>query len=208
MSAVLGLEAGTVTALCARVTEELGGDGVVVTANFNGAGQVVISGTRDAVERAAVALKAQGAKRVMPLPVSAPFHSPLMSGVAERLEAALAGVAIAAPRVPVVCNVDGRPCADPEKLRRALVDQVAAPVQWEACLREMARQGVTHFVEVGPGKVLTGIVKRVVPGARTSLAGRAGEVEALAAEFPRAGAAPASPPGEPGGLPGTLEGGA
>ncbi len=185
MSAVLGLGGEIVSALCARVTEELGSDGVVVPANFNGAGQVVISGTRDAVERASAVLKANGAKRVMALPVSAPFHSPLMKSAADRIGAALGDVSFAAPRVPVLCNVDGRAHSDPGDLRRALVDQVTAPVRWETCLGEMAGEGVTHFVEVGPGKVLSGISKRVVPGARTSLSGRADDIRALAAEFPR-----------------------
>ncbi|MFQ5457010.1 MAG: ACP S-malonyltransferase [Myxococcota bacterium] len=190
MSAVLGLDAETVTKVCAQVTAEAGGDGVVVPANFNGAGQVVISGTRDTVARAAAALKANGAKRVMPIPVSAPFHSPLMESAAKRLAGALAGTPIAAPRVPVVCNVDARPCADPEGLRERLVAQVVAPVRWEACLQTMAGNGAGHFVEIGPGRVLTGMVKRVVKGARFTLCGRAADVEALSAEFPAGAGGP------------------
>ncbi len=184
MSAVLGLDSETVARVCARITEEMGGEEIVVPANLNGAGQVVISGTRDAVARAAVALKATGAKRAMPLPVSAPFHSPLMESAARRLADALARVSIAPPSVPVVCNADARPSVDPEGIRERLVAQVTAPVLWEACLREMSGSGVAHFIEVGPGRVLSGILKRVIPGARFSLCGDTGQIRALAAEFP------------------------
>jgi [acyl-carrier-protein] S-malonyltransferase len=145
---------------------------------------VVISGDWRAVELAAAALKARGAKRVMPLPVSAPFHSPHMKSAAVRLADALAPVTVAAPRVPLVCNVDGGACTDPSQIKSRLVEQVAAPVRWEACLREMAEQGVRHFVEVGPGKILSGIAKRVIPSARLSRCGRKEEVADLAAEFP------------------------
>ncbi len=186
MGAVLGLDGETVARVCAEVSEEQGEGGIVVPANYNGAGQVVISGERTAVERAAAALKARGAKRVMPLPVSAPFHSPLMESAAARLADALAPVTLAAPCVPLVCNVDARPSSDPSRIKAALVEQVVAPVRWEASLQEMAGQGVRHFVEVGPGRVLSGIAKRVIPGARVSLCGRKEEVAALAGEFPPA----------------------
>jgi [acyl-carrier-protein] S-malonyltransferase len=182
MGAVLGLDGETVARVCAEVSE--GDGGIVVPANYNGAGQVVISGERAAVERAAAALKARGARRVVPLPVSAPFHSPLMGSAAARLADALAPVTLAAPCVPLVRNVDARPSTDPSRIKIGLVEQVVAPVRWEASLQEMAGKGVRHFVEVGPGRVLSGIAKRVVPGARVSLCGRKEEVAALAEEFP------------------------
>ena len=187
MGAVLGLDGDTVAKVCAEVSAA--GDGVVVPANYNGAGQVVISGDREAVGRAIPALKAAGAKRVLPLPVSAPFHSPLMAKAAGRLAAALEGVPIRAPRVPVIGNVDARPCVEPDRLKARLVEQVASPVRWEASVLAMTEMGVTHFVEVGPGKVLTGIVKRMIGGARVTACGRLEEIEALAAEFPGAQAA-------------------
>jgi [acyl-carrier-protein] S-malonyltransferase len=149
---------------------------------------VVISGDREAVDRAIPALKSAGARRVLPLPVSAPFHSPLMAKAAVRLSGALDGVAIRAPRVPVIGNVDAQPSNEPARLRRRLVDQVASPVRWEASVLTMAEMGVVHFVEVGPGKVLAGIVKRMIDGARVSACGRLEEIDALAAEFPRPGA--------------------
>jgi [acyl-carrier-protein] S-malonyltransferase len=184
MGAVLGLEGAAVARVCAEVSRA---GGTVVAANYNGAGQVVISGDREAVDRAVAALKAAGAKRVLPVPVSAPFHSPLMSGAADALAEALAGVPLRPPRVPVISNVDARPATEPEAIRARLVEQVVAPVRWEESLLAMAAMGVTHFVEVGPGRVLSGMVKRVVPGARISLCGRAEEIAALAAEHPRSG---------------------
>lgn len=183
MGAVLGLDGDTVAKVCAEISAA--GDGVVVPANYNGAGQVVISGDREAVERAVPALRAAGARRVLPLPVSAPFHSPLMAKAASRLSEALDGVAITAPRVPVIGNVDARPSTDPAAIRCGLVDQVASPVRWEASMLAMAEMGAAHFVEVGPGKVLVGIVKRMINGARVTTCGRIEEIEALAAEFPR-----------------------
>ena len=186
MGAVLGLDGDTVAKVCAEISAS--GDGVVVPANYNGAGQVVISGDREAVDRAIPALKSAGARRVLPLSVSAPFHSPLMAKAAARLSGALDSVAIRAPRVPVIGNVDARPSNEPARLRRRLVDQVASPVQWEASVLTMAEMGVVHFVEVGPGKVLAGIVKRMIEGARVSACGRLEEIDALAAEFPRSGA--------------------
>ncbi len=185
MGAVLGLDGNTVAEVCKEITTAHPADGIVVPANYNGAGQVVISGDRAAVDRAAAALKARGAKRVMPLPVSAPFHSPLMASASARLAEALRPVVIRAPRFPLVRNVDARSTQDPEEIREGLVLQVALPVRWEASLLELAERGVRHFVEVGPGKVLSGIVKRVVPGARVSACGRIEEIASLATEFPR-----------------------
>ncbi len=184
MGAVLGLDADTVAKVCAEVSAA--GDGVVVPANYNGAGQVVISGDREAVERAIPALKSAGARRVLSLPVSAPFHSPLMARAAARLAEALDGVAIRAPRVPVIGNVDARPSTDPVVLRRRLVEQVASPVRWEASIVALVEMGADHFVEVGPGKVLAGIVKRMIEGARVTTCGRLEEIDALAAGFPPA----------------------
>ncbi len=186
MGAVLGLDGDTVVKVCEEVTATYPADGIVVPANYNGAGQVVISGDKAAVDRAAAVLKARGAKRVMPLPVSAPFHSPLMESAARRLAEALESIVIRTPRVPLVRNVDARATDDPEEIREGLVSQVASPVRWEDSLLAMAEYGVRHFVEVGPGKVLAGIVKRVVPGVRISSCERTVDVASLAAEFPRA----------------------
>jgi [acyl-carrier-protein] S-malonyltransferase len=184
MGAVLGLDGETVVRVCEEISSEGKENSIVVPANYNGAGQVVISGDRAAVERAAVALKACGAKRVMPLPVSAPFHSPLMEPARERLAEALAPVTLAPPTVPVVCNVDGRVYLDPAAIKARLVEQVVAPVKWEQCLLEMAKNDVSHFLEVGPGRVLSGIVKRVVRDSRNSRCGSSEEVLALSSEFP------------------------
>jgi [acyl-carrier-protein] S-malonyltransferase len=185
MGAVLGLDGDTVAEVCKEITTAHPADGIVVPANYNGAGQVVISGDRAAVDRVAAALKARGAKRVMPLPVSAPFHSPLMASASTRLAEALRSVVIRAARFPLVRNVDARATQDPEEIREGLVLQVARPVRWEASLLALAERGVRYFVEVGPGKVLCGIVKRVVADARVSACGRIEDITSLAAEFPR-----------------------
>ncbi|NTU59889.1 MAG: ACP S-malonyltransferase [Deltaproteobacteria bacterium] len=162
MYAVLGLDAEVVASVCAEVT---GPGGVVEVANDNCPGQVVISGHVKAVEAAAERLKAAGAKRAVPLAVSAPFHCSLMVPAGERLAGVLAGVAVRGPSVPVVANVDAAPNSDAARVAHLLVRQVSSPVRWQECVKTLVGAGVDRFVEVGPGKVLAGLVRRIAPSA-------------------------------------------
>jgi [acyl-carrier-protein] S-malonyltransferase len=157
MAAILGLDADQVAQACA---EAAGGD-VVSPANMNGAGQVVIAGGRDAVARAGDRAKAMGAKRVIPLPVSAPFHCALMKPAEDRLAPELRAISTQTPRVPIVANVDAELKRDAPAAIEALVRQVSAPVRWEAVVRRLASEGVTTYVEVGPGAALSGMVRRI-----------------------------------------------
>lgn len=160
MAAVLGLAPEKVAAICAEAAQ---GE-VVSPANFNEPSQTVIAGHAKAVERASEALKAAGAKRVLPLPVSAPFHCALMEPVVPRLDAVLGQVAFQAPRVPVVTNVEATPNADPARIKALLLKQVTGSVRWIECVQAMEQAGVTKVVELGPGKVLCGLVKRIAKG--------------------------------------------
>jgi len=157
MSAVLGLDAAQVAQAC----EEAAQGEVVSAANLNGGGQVVIAGAAAAVARAGAQAKALGAKRVVPLNVSAPFHCALMKPAEERLAPELRGLAMSAPRVPVVANVDAEPKRSAAEAIEALVRQVSSPVRWEDVVRRLASEGVTTYVEVGPGTVLSGMVRRI-----------------------------------------------
>ncbi len=159
MAAILGLDAAAVDRACAETAAELGQ--VVSAANLNGGGQVVIAGARDAVTRAGERAKALGAKRAIPLPVSAPFHCALMKPAEERLAPELRAVAIRDPRVPIVANVDAEPKRDGHAAIEALVRQVSSPVRWEAVVTRLASEGVTTYVEVGPGTVLSTLVKKI-----------------------------------------------
>ena len=159
MSAVLGLDPAKVAEICAAVATETGE--VVSPANYNEPAQTVIAGSAGAVERAGARLKEAGAKRVLPLPVSAPFHSALMQPVQARLEPVLRAMRWSPLRAPVVTNVEAKPNADAARVVPLLVEQVTAPVRWIECVQELVRQGVTRMVEVGPGKVLSGLVKRI-----------------------------------------------
>ena len=159
MSAVLGLDPAKVKEICAAVQAETGE--VVSPANYNEPAQTVIAGAAGAVERAGVKLKEGGAKRVLPLPVSAPFHCALMAPVKARLEPVLRAVPWRAPLRPVVTNVEARPNGDAARIVPLLVEQVTAPVRWIECVEELVRQGVTRLVEVGPGKVLSGLARRI-----------------------------------------------
>ena len=165
MSAVLGLDPARVTAICAEVAAETGL--VVSPANYNEPGQTVIAGAAAAVEVAGLKLKEAGAKRVLPLPVSAPFHCALMAPVQARLEPVLRAIAWRPLAVPVVTNVEATPNADPARAVALLVEQVTAPVRWIECVQALAAAGVTQVVEVGPGKVLGGLVKRIAPALET-----------------------------------------
>jgi len=157
MAAILGLDADAV----ARACEEAAQGEVVSPANINGAGQVVIAGATAAVQRAGERAKALGAKRVLPLAVSAPFHCALLKPAEERLEPELRTLAVQDPRVPVVANVDAETKRDAASAIDALVRQVSAPVRWEQVVRRLASEGVTNYVEVGPGTVLSGLVKKI-----------------------------------------------
>jgi [acyl-carrier-protein] S-malonyltransferase len=157
MAAILGLDAELVQQAC----DEAAQGEVVSPANINGAGQVVIAGAKDAVQRAGERAKALGAKRAIPLPVSAPFHCALMKPAEERLAPELRGVASRDPRVPVVANVDAQPKRDARSAIEALVQQVSSPVRWEEVVRRLANEGVTTYVEVGPGTVLSGLVRKI-----------------------------------------------
>jgi [acyl-carrier-protein] S-malonyltransferase len=157
MAAVLGLDAEQVAQACA----ESGGGEVVSPANLNGAGQVVIAGARDAVRRAGERARALGARRVVALPVSAPFHCALMKPAEERLAPELRALSSRNPRIPVVANVDAEPKRDRDAAIEALVQQVSAPVRWEAVVGRLASEGVTTYVEVGPGTVLSGLVRKI-----------------------------------------------
>jgi [acyl-carrier-protein] S-malonyltransferase len=147
-------------------------------ANDNGGGQVVVSGARAAVERAVELAKARGAKRAVLLPVSAPFHCAMMEPAARAMEAALAEVEIKPPAVPVVCNVIAAPVSDPEELRRHLIEQVTGLVRWRETIEWLADQGVDLFVEVGAGKVLSGLARRIADGAETMTVGKPDDIDA------------------------------
>ena len=157
MAAILGLDAEKVAAAC----EEAAQGDVVSPANLNGAGQVVIAGTREAVARAGERARALGARRVVPLPVSAPFHCALMKPAQERLAPELRAVAVFDPRVPIVANVNAELTRTARGAIEALVAQVSSPVLWEAVVRRLASEGVTTYVEVGPGTVLSGLVRKI-----------------------------------------------
>lgn len=160
MAAILGLEDDAVLAACERAQQ---GD-VVEAVNFNAPSQVVIAGDKAAVERAMEGAKAAGAKRAVLLPVSAPFHSSLLKPAAAVLSEALARVDLRTPEVPVIHNVDVQMHEAPASIRQALVDQAWHPVRWVQTIEAMSDQGVTHVIECGPGKVLSGMVKRIAPG--------------------------------------------
>lgn len=163
MAAILGMDAAKVIAHCLEVTQGFGpGSAEVVEAvNFNDPAQTVIAGSKAAVEKACEVVKAAGAKRALPLPVSAPFHSSLMQPAAEKLRGKLATVALAAPNIPLVNNIDVAVETDVDRIRDALVRQAFGPVRWVKCVQAIKARGLTTLVECGPGKVLAGLTKRV-----------------------------------------------
>lgn len=158
MSAIIGLDDESIAKAC----EEAAQGQVVSPVNFNSPGQVVIAGNKEAVERAGAACKAAGAKRALPLPVSVPSHCALMKPAAEKLAVELQNITFNAPAIPVVNNVDVACATDPDEIRNALVRQLYSPVQWTKSVELMASRDITHLYEVGPGKVLTGLTKRIV----------------------------------------------
>jgi [acyl-carrier-protein] S-malonyltransferase len=159
MAAILGLDDATVIQVCAQASAASGG--VVEAVNFNAPGQVVIAGASDAVTKACELLKAAGAKRALPLPVSAPFHSSLLQPASEKLKAYLTDIEFEAPSISVINNVDVQILNDPTAIKDALVRQAAKPVRWQETIQAMAQQGITQVVECGPGKVLAGLTKRI-----------------------------------------------
>ncbi|WP_227459179.1 ACP S-malonyltransferase [Cupriavidus pauculus] len=159
MAAILGLSDDDVRAACAEATAA--GAGVVEAVNFNAPAQVVIAGHKAAVEKCCEIAKGKGAKRALPLPVSAPFHSSLLKPASDRLRDRMADLAFSTPSIPLVNNVDVAIVSDPAQIKDALVRQAAAPVRWVECVQKMAAEGVTHVVECGPGKVLAGMTKRI-----------------------------------------------
>ena len=176
MVCVLGLEAEQVKAIC----REAGSAGTVVAANFNCPGQVVISGERPALALASELARARGA-RLIELQVAGAFHSPLMAPAAAKLRAALAEVEIRAPKVPVVSNVSGEPTSSPEVIREHLGRQITSPVVWQQSVEHMLAEGTTEFYEIGAGKVLAGLIRRIDRGAKIYNIDSATAVEALAA---------------------------
>jgi [acyl-carrier-protein] S-malonyltransferase len=179
MAALLGLEFD----VAAEVAREAAQGEVCDAANDNGGAQVVVSGSKSAVERAVQIAQGRGAKRAVMLPVSAPFHCALMAPAADAMREALATVAVHPPVVPLIANVEAAPVTDPERIRQNLVRQVTGTVRWRESVAFMAAQGVDSFVEVGAGKVLTGLVKRIAAGATGTAIGTPDDVAAFKASL-------------------------
>lgn len=175
MAAILGLDFATVD----RIARETAGEEVVQAANDNDPGQVVISGHKGAVERAAAAMKEAGAKRALMLPVSAPFHSVLMQPAAAVMAEALAGVDIQPPAVPLIANVRAEAVTEPGAIRRLLVEQVTGTVRWRESIANLAGAGVTEFWEIGAGKALSGMIKRIAKDAVVRNVGAPADIAAL-----------------------------
>jgi [acyl-carrier-protein] S-malonyltransferase len=179
MAAILGLDEAGVNQACAEAAE---GE-VVSAANLNGGGQIVIAGTAAAVARASARAKALGARRAVALQVSAPFHCALMKPAEERLAPELRAVAAHDPRVPVVANVDAQPKRTAAESIEALIKQVSSPVRWESVVQRLASEGVTRYVEVGPGKALSGMIKRIADGATILNVEGPADLPAIEAQF-------------------------
>jgi [acyl-carrier-protein] S-malonyltransferase len=175
MAAIIGLEQDVVAAVCAEAAT----GGVCQIANDNGGGQLVISGSKAEVDRACELLKERGAKRAIPLPVSAPFHSALMAPAADAMREALAAVEVRRPSVPLVANVLAAPVSDPEEIRRRLVEQVTGQVRWRESIEFLAANGVTVQLELGSGKVLSGLVRRIAKEMGTLACGAPADVEGV-----------------------------
>lgn len=165
MAAILGMDAARVRAGCLEVTQSFGGGSkeIVEAVNFNDPAQTVIAGSKAAVDKACEVLKTNGAKRALPLPVSAPFHSRLMQPAAEKLKERLVSVTLAAPQIALVNNIDVAVETDLDRIRDALYRQAFGPVRWVECVQAIKARGLTTLVECGPGKVLAGMVKRIDP---------------------------------------------
>lgn len=166
MAAVLGLEDGTVEQICSKT------DGVVVAANYNCEGQIVISGEKDAVEAACAGMKEAGAKRALPLPVGGAFHSPLMEPARAELAEGISKAVFSRPVCPIYQNVTAQPSTDPEQIKANLLSQLTSPVRWTQSVRNMIADGATGFMEVGPGNVLQGLIKKTAGDGVTTSAAR------------------------------------
>jgi [acyl-carrier-protein] S-malonyltransferase len=177
MAALIGTDLATASALCAEAAEGPEGREIIGVANDNGGGQVVVSGHKAAVERAIAAAKGRGIRRAVLLAVSAPFHCALMAPAATTMEKALAGSPPVAPVVPVVANVSAAKATDPAEIAGLLVQQVTATVRWRECVETMIGLGVDSFIEIGAGKVLAGLVKRIAPDAAAFSLGTPGDIE-------------------------------
>ena len=180
MAAIIGLEDEAINAICADISSE---QAVVAAVNFNSPGQVVIAGHTAAVDTAVGALKAAGAKRAMPLPVSAPFHTELMKPAGEKLAEAIAAIEITTPATPVVHNVHAQTESDPEKIRGLLVEQIYSPVQWTQCVARMVALGAGKVVECGPGKVLSGLNRRIDKSLQSYAVEQPDDLKAAVAEL-------------------------
>ncbi len=181
MAALLGTDLEQATAICAdaAVDPETEQRQVVQPANDNGGGQVVISGNRAAVERALDLSRERGIRRAMLLPVSAPFHCALMAPAADAMAEALSTAALQAPMVPLVANISAAKATDPVEIRKLLVEQVTGMVRWRESILAMSAMGVTSFVELGAGKVLSGLVRRILPDAEAISIGTPADIEAF-----------------------------
>jgi [acyl-carrier-protein] S-malonyltransferase len=175
MSAIIGLDDEVIAKIC----EESAQGQVVSPVNFNSPGQVVIAGHKDAVERAGALSKERGAKRALPLPVSVPSHCALMKPAAVQLAEALQGIVLNAPEIPVINNVDVVSETDPAKIKDALVRQLYSPVRWTESVQKMHQQGIETLIEFGPGKVLTGLTKRIVKTLTASAVNDAASLDAV-----------------------------
>ena len=176
MAAILGLGLDDLAVVCSDAAQGQ----VVAPANFNSDGQVVIAGHTEAVDRAIVLAKEKGAKRAMPLPVSAPFHCSLMVPAGERLATVLNGIEVGAMTLPVIANVEAAPNQDSARVRELLVKQVSAPVRWQETIASMVELGVDRYVEIGPGKVLSGLAKRMAKGSTIQNVQNVADIRALA----------------------------
>lgn len=178
MAAIIGLESRELTALCTKASRT----GLVQPANFNSPGQIVISGTREGVDQAIQLAKEKGAKRAVTLPVSGGFHSPLMKPAAESIREVLEGIAFSESRIPVWANVTAEPAQDPAEIQENLVKQLTHSVRWIETIEKMIASGVSRFVEVGPGKVLSGLIKRINRTVEVIPCGTAEELAKLSAQ--------------------------
>lgn len=185
MAAVIGMDVALLEQICRDVNETVQSGshsaGPVVVANYNAPDQLVISGTLVAVQHASLLARERGAKRVIPLKVSAAFHSPLMMHAAEGMSRALDHVEVRDLRVPLIANVTAAPLVSADDVRREVVAQVVAPVRWIAAVEQMVAQGIVTFVEIGPGKVLSGLIRRIAPAARTLTINSLEDVRSLSA---------------------------
>ncbi len=190
MQAAVPVGQGAMTALLGvgidaarKVAEAAAQGGVCQVANDNEPTQVVLSGEKSAIDRVAAVGKEFGVRRAVPLPVSAPFHCTLMQPAADAMAKALAGVTVNAPAVPVVANVIARAISDPDEIKKRLVEQVTGTVRWRECVTYMTANGVTHFYEVGAGKVLAGLAKRIDPAVNAASIGSPADIDAVLAQI-------------------------